>query len=366
LPAGSGRDLRIDTVRGAALVTITYTHMGLFHSRHFWDTLGWAGFAETFVLLSGVVTGMVYGRLTLRAPARVLWSKALRRAGILYLSYLALALFIFGYVHLAHALGVVRPPWGTALLIEAPVLAAWTTPLFLYQPGYADIVPMYCLFLAAAPAAVLLAMGGHGAACLAASAALWLAVQLGLSHWLFAPISLRLGLELPAFDPLAWQLLFCAGLVLGTGRVRGRPLRLPDARAFWAAVAAVAVFLFLARRRILLDDVGAALEPFSDRQSLSALRIASFTVLALLVARVGTFRPTWLQQRWLARLGNHSLQVFVYSCGVAYLVYPLQGSPEVVQLLAAVTVLASLTLPAWLHERYQGRSGRRHGSPVTA
>ena len=77
------------------------------------------------------------------------------------------------------------------------VAAAWTTPLFLYQPGYSDIVPMYCLFLAAAPGAVLLSMRGHAGACLAASAGLWLAAQLGLSHTLFAPISIRLGLELP-------------------------------------------------------------------------------------------------------------------------------------------------------------------------
>lgn len=363
-PARPPRDDRIDTLRGFALVWITCSHLKLFFSAPFWASFGFAGFGETFVFLSGLVTGMVYWRVAQHAPPRVVWSKALRRAGVIYASYLGLALFILGYVHLAHQLGSGDVPHGTGVVVENPTLALWAAPFFLYQPGYADILPMYAFFLAVTPPAVFAVQRGRADLCLALSVALWLAAQLGASHLLFAPITRRTGLELPSFDLLAWQLVFLTGLLFGIRRARGQALRLPDSRTFWALLVVAAVLLFFVRHGIFFPGIKRALWHLGRPQSLGPLRIVNFVVWALLVARVATVRPAWVQQPWLALLGRHSLQVFVFSSVAAYLVFPLARADGFVQLLAAVAVLASLTLPARLHQRYVAtRAHRRRGLP---
>src|SRR5262245_51936672 len=82
---------------------------------------GYTGMAEPFVLLAGLVAGMLYGRVAATLPEREVWVRAWRRAGVLYLVYLGLAFAIIGLTVLFrqvwpdflpfHSDLIVRDPW---------------------------------------------------------------------------------------------------------------------------------------------------------------------------------------------------------------------------------------------------------------
>src|SRR5256885_11875305 len=94
--ARPGRDLRIDWLRGLAMTCVIVNHsrtsslLSWFSYERFWVVTA----AEVFVVLSGVVLGMVYGRRLLRdgwlAVARGLG----RRAALLYVTYVGVTLSV--------------------------------------------------------------------------------------------------------------------------------------------------------------------------------------------------------------------------------------------------------------------------------
>src|SRR5689334_13540200 len=82
------RDLRIDFLRGAAGIAMLVDHVGGDKSWLYAITGGdrwYVSAAECFVLLSGVVTGIVYGPIMTRYGGGAVARKLLRRAGLLYL-----------------------------------------------------------------------------------------------------------------------------------------------------------------------------------------------------------------------------------------------------------------------------------------
>src|SRR5574341_1238291 len=85
-PSNEKRDLRLDLMRGFAVMVMVVDHFG--GSSWLYLVTGGNAFftsgAEAFVLISGMVVGMVYGAIALRDG---LWSatvKALKRAWTLY------------------------------------------------------------------------------------------------------------------------------------------------------------------------------------------------------------------------------------------------------------------------------------------
>ena len=97
----------------------------------------------------------------------------------------------------------------------------------LYQPTYLDILPQYIFYLLAAPLLIHLVAAGRAGYVVAASVGFWCAVQLGLDEPLAAWLQDTVRFSRPpvvlraAFNPLAWQLLFVGGLVLGGLLARG-------------------------------------------------------------------------------------------------------------------------------------------------
>src|SRR5579859_1020797 len=81
------RDLRIDFLRGAACIAMLVDHVGGDKSWLYAVTGGdrfYVSAAECFVLLSGIVTGIVYGPIMVRYGPGVVSRKLLRRAALLY------------------------------------------------------------------------------------------------------------------------------------------------------------------------------------------------------------------------------------------------------------------------------------------
>src|SRR5690348_4820211 len=82
------RDLRIDFLRGAAGIAMLVDHVGGNQSWLYAITGGdrwYVSAAECFVLLSGVVTGIVYGPIMVRYGPGEVTRKLLKRAGLMYL-----------------------------------------------------------------------------------------------------------------------------------------------------------------------------------------------------------------------------------------------------------------------------------------
>ncbi len=65
------RDIRLDALRGLVLAWMTINHLsGPLHAYSF-ETLGFVSSAEGFVFISGIVAGMVYGRIGLNPRHRL-------------------------------------------------------------------------------------------------------------------------------------------------------------------------------------------------------------------------------------------------------------------------------------------------------
>jgi hypothetical protein len=101
-----------------------------------------------------------------------------------------------------------------------------------------------------------------------------------------------------------------------------------------------------------------------DRESVAWLRLLNFLalvyVLSAVVAlhhRYRLFQPLAALGHWLAFLGRHSLQVFTYHLVVLYCYIPFRWGEYAIsddaKWLASLLFLASLSVPAWWHERHQ-------------
>src|SRR2546423_2001746 len=95
--SGDGkRDLRIDWLRGLAMTCVIIDHSRLssllswFTYERFWTVTA----AEVFVVLSGAVLGMVYGKKLKRGDWRGVIVGLSRRAATLYLIFLGVALSV--------------------------------------------------------------------------------------------------------------------------------------------------------------------------------------------------------------------------------------------------------------------------------
>src|SRR5215470_5760663 len=92
----STRDLRIDWLRGLAMTCVIINHSKLssllswFTYERFWVVTA----AEVFVVLSGVVLGMVYGRRLKRDGWRPVVQGLGRRAALLYVTFVGVTVSV--------------------------------------------------------------------------------------------------------------------------------------------------------------------------------------------------------------------------------------------------------------------------------
>jgi len=206
------RDLRFDFLRGFAVLAMVVDHIGgpswlyaLTGGNKFYTSA-----AEAFIFISGLLVGIVYGRVALRDGLEAGMSRALRRAGVLYLLTVSVTLPLLVISELLEL------PWATGVYLHDP-LAIIVGVLTLHRTYYLiDVMLLYTLLLALAPVALYLLVRGQTRVLLAASWLLWLAFQIAPDQaeipW---PI---VGNYLFFFS--AWQVLFFTAMVLGFHRDR--------------------------------------------------------------------------------------------------------------------------------------------------
>jgi len=237
-PGPSGRDGRIDVLRGIALITIFINHVpGTIFEQFTTRNFGFSDAAEAFVMISGVSAALAYAGGLAVTPAWPGVVKVWRRAWTLYLVHLMLCFWAIAIVVATWRFGgtmelvlkdnfqfLFSDPYG--VLIGLPTLG--------HQFGYVNILPLYTVLLLAAPAIILAAQRWPGMT-LAGSVALWCVA--GLAR-----------LDLPAyplkggwfFNPFSWQLLFVLGVVTGLSLKQGArfvPARRSLVIASWAFLA---------------------------------------------------------------------------------------------------------------------------------
>lgn len=261
------RDLRLDAFRGLCLVMIFVNHVPgnqfeVFTSRNF----GFSDSAEGFVIMSGIAAGLAYSA-DFRLPGRI-WSGLSRiwgRVWTLYLVQMMLTLLA-----LAIAAGVAKVSGDSRILFENNMNLLWEDPvntliglpLMTQQFDYLNILPLYIVLLACAPAFLW-----------GAVRAPWL--LLGVSATVWAGFGLW-ELNLPTwpapkfwvFNPMSWQMVFVTGLVIGAGMKEGRRL-VPVRRGLVVLAAAYLVFSLVdARSQGLAEILGKGLFTLKDSYGL--------------------------------------------------------------------------------------------------
>jgi hypothetical protein len=242
------RDLRIDWLRGLAMTCVIVDHsrmsslLSWFSYERFWVVSA----AEVFVVLSGIVLGMVYGRKLVRDGWLVVVHGLTRRALTLYVAFLAVTLSV-----LLISLGGIDvrslTTWddgrtGFVWFLDPRTMnaAAWRdVALMRCGPWPFQIVGLYVwLVVAAVPCLVALHFAG------------WrplLAVSWSLYLWYrVAPHPVTTGQFESTFPILAWQLLFVHGLAIGYHRERVSAFvaRCPRAIPILVGGASVAFIVF--------------------------------------------------------------------------------------------------------------------------
>jgi hypothetical protein len=216
-PAGT-RDVRIDWLRGLAMTCVIVNHSRLssllswFSYERFWIVTA----AEVFVVLSGVVLGMVYGRRLARDGWRAVVRGLGRRALLLYGAFVGVTMSVLALAAMGVDVAFLVPTDGeTAEWFLAPsamTTSAWRDVLFMRAgPWPFEIIGLYVWLVAAAIPCLLILRRAGWRVVLAASWALYLWYRVE-PHAITAS-----GFEM-AFPLLAWQLLFVHGIVIGYHR----------------------------------------------------------------------------------------------------------------------------------------------------
>ena len=244
----SPRDPRLDALRGLALVTIFIDHVpGNFWENYTSHNFGLSDAAEGFVLISGISAALAYGQWFQPGTARA-WRQILigvghvwHRVWTIYLVQILITVLTLGAI-----LAVAR--WfGDAQLrhinkmdifLVDPGGAMLRMPLLIQQLDYVDILPMYLVLLFWTPLALWLAWRAG-----------WLLFGLSVLLWW---VTNTYQLNLPNhpnpegwfFNPLAWQLIFVIGLLIGTATRQGR--RLAPAHPVLLMIAGAVLILGLA------------------------------------------------------------------------------------------------------------------------
>jgi hypothetical protein len=363
LPA---RVVSVDFWRGIALAIIFIDHMpGGLLARLTPRNFGFSDAAEIFVFLAGVAASFAYFKRRGEAVRDLF--KIGMRAFTLYTSHIVVLVLcggIIAYTSLATQDPRFLEMMQFDLVAKDPVPALVGIATLTFQPSNLNILPLYVVLLAMAPALIFLVRRDMRLALLA-SGGLYLATQL-------------FGLELPSypnpdawfFNPLAWQLLFTLGLCCGILISRQRTVP-----SHWALTGAAILYLLVSLVVIHGGFVGrydlAPLPRFlweQDKTNLSLPRLLHFAALVYLVSRLPI--EAWIKGRWpclpFIFMGRHSLPIFSLGVVLAMVGEGLKiiySGSEGVDVFAVSLGLALQIGLAWTLE-WQKTGQTRAGAPA--
>jgi hypothetical protein len=344
------RLVELDALRGLMLVWITLTHLPTNVSKYVNQPLGYVAATEGFIFLSALFTSFIYLRIAdrdgLLAMCRRLWA----RAGRLYCYHLSLLLFAF-LVGARIATRGYRPALHNLLdfyFAAGRTRAFIDAALMLYRPPLLDILPIYIIFLALTPFAMVLSRWFGWRYVLTGGFLLWLFAQFGFRGFVHQVLTRSFGLHIPlnemgAFDLWAWQFWWIVGLYMGA-RWAKHDLHFDRTRRMAVPAAIVACFFLVLR----YSEAGGLLQlgrfaVLLNKWDFGVGRIIDAAALATLAIRFqATLKP--LAVRPLILLGQSSLEVFCVQLFCVFVALAaLRGDPVLGGWKAAASIFLSLS-----------------------
>ena len=355
------RSYALDIARGYCLVIMTVDHVprnifGRF-SNIFFGPFGFFTAASAFVFISGLVSAWTYGSIYRDQGSIATWRHSLRRAVQLYAVNTCLFLLVFVGVLLGLMPGL-RLDADYEPLFYEPWTALYRGLIFLYRPGYLDILPMYVLCVLMIVPVLRTIRAGYSWAAMGLSALVWLWVQI------FASDSRSL-------NPFGYQILFIAGLVIGSRKYSLQLRSVTGTRIAQGSLILAACLLLLRLTLGLLRSPGLDIPGWRILIHLEhngPLRVVNFALFALTVAFLWPRIPVRIQSiplvRWLGFLGQHSLQVFAWSILTTYISAALMPThpSRLWNAMDMLLTVSSLAIPAALHARFTQRQVRPKSS----
>jgi hypothetical protein len=361
----SSRDLRIDFLRGLALVTVFIDHVpGNPLNQLTMRNFGFADAAELFVILAGISSMLAYGKCLKResftAGSRRIAQRCLR-------IYICQILLLVGTLALVQEwrMHFGLKPVQLAPFFERPFAAFGQALLLHAQPASLNILPLYIVLLALFPL-INFGLCHSTRLTLAVSASVWLATNIdngfNFTNWLDG--------QAWFFNPFAWQFLFTLGAFGAVMLHRyGGDLPRVSLIAFvsWAYLLG-AFFVAAPWSNWGLSDVRLFDFDAPDKTDLSPARltnILAFIYLALSSANLQRFAArAWANP--IVACGKHSLEIFTFGTLLALvfrLLFRTFGSSWWLEVLVNLVGIGALLGLALLLERRRAALRQRERQP---
>ncbi len=326
------RDLRIDLLRGLAIVSMVVNHL---ECKSYFNNITqghiYASSAEGFVFLSGFVLGFVTLQRINKIGLNSAMKKLLERAKVLYFtSFIMIA--GLGLISLV-APGMTRPSFD-----RAPgewwqiLLAAGTLHL---SPPIVDILQLYVLCLLASPAIFWLLRRGLLLPLLTASWTLWWIQQVHPYSFSFQPLDRAH----PYFIFSTWQILYVHGVAAGYHKHKLAKLwqRLPQIPVLLGMVAIVVLALITAHFDLQLGTWPEQVQAralwlrLTDRSINGPIRLVTllglFSLMFMAVDRFWVPLSKTLG-KLLIPLGQNSLYVYIIHVPLTLIWFMIPGLIE--------------------------------------
>nr|WP_269440779.1 OpgC domain-containing protein [Micromonospora tarapacensis] len=336
----------MDALRGICIVSMIIGHLAL-HSR-LWAVSRhpWVDAASGFILMSGLVIGLVQRRVSQRSGSRQATIKIMRRVGLLYLAHVSI-------VALAIVMALWRPGTHRSLpdldVYGGPLEVLWHLVTLQLSPTFLDILPLYIILLSLAALAVAALRAGRWKLVVVGSVALY-TVGMLVGQWTTLPQQKG---DPGYFNWATWQLLFMSALIVGWYWHQVRQPVASRAGVVTAGVVLLGGTAAAAAARVLLADgtTGARFTTWLlDKSALGPGRLilgwAAFVIAYRILDSAPVRRVARLLLTELERLGRRSLDSFVI-LSVAVAVLPTVTRVSTVSLAAQVSVFQVLVL-CWL------------------
>ena len=353
----------LDFLRGLMIVIMMMDHLIYFPLLSLkpytynitFQTFGFVSAAEGFVLVSGILFGLVYGRKLAAEGAHRFHVLAGRRLFAIYAHYFG-SYFLIALLFSLPAFAEAWPQnWESQEMIKNDPWAMLARgAIFVHQTGLLDILPMYFVFVALAIPAMHFLAKGKWRLLLAISAMLWLFGQTRPQLY----IEMQTDLHLGWFELTAWQFMFVAGLALGFWRAANPNFRVPLSAKYIAIALAICVPLFIYRHqfelweeadKIFYAEFGGTRVDLFDARNLGIARIINTAGVAYLFYALAHWRPAWFRIQFMSDMGAAALRVFCWHILVCYAMMPLRPTlaeqSAAVQLAVWTAAIASLYLP---------------------
>jgi len=346
-PIRGHRDLALDLLRGYFLVVIMIDHLR-YAANPLYLVSGhkslWVTAAEGFVLISGLLVGMLRGDQARTAGWAAASRHLVRRAGVLAL-WCALLTIAFRLISFATGYWPDVPNGDLRGTLVEDLVGAIT---LRHTYGDHNLLAAYALFLIIAPLALAAMLRGLT----------WLVVVASLALWA-AAYRFHLAWSDSVQSDLCWQLLFTFGMVIGFHRAaltRRWTALSPRARRAILVAGAVASFAIIIGSvlRLPIDGIyPTRLEGYAfDRNRLGPGRAACAVVLvATLYAAIRTFEAPLVRTigALFVPLGQASLYVYIVQSLATFVLV----DDAMANLGLALAINLALIGAVWLMVKYR-------------